>query len=101
MKGGILRIVRVFRLFLGIEVIEVPVKLVEAVDGGQEFVAVAEVVLTNLSGGVSQRLEEFGDRRILLLHPYRCAGQTDGEQSRTKGMLSQNERSAPRRAALL
>ena len=37
----VLRIVRVLRLFLGVEVIEVAEELVEAVHGRQEFVAVA------------------------------------------------------------
>ena len=36
-KCGILGVVRVFRLFLGVEVIEVSVKFIEAVDGGQKF----------------------------------------------------------------
>jgi hypothetical protein len=44
-KGGALRIIRIFWLFLGVEVIKVSVELIESVDGGQEFVAVAEVVL--------------------------------------------------------
>ena len=66
-KGGILRVVRVFWFFLGVEVIEVSVKLIETVDGGQKFVTVAEVVLANLCGSISDRLEQFGDCGVLLL----------------------------------
>src|SRR5262249_44199640 len=44
-KTRVLRIVRLFRLLLGIEVIEVAEEHVEAVHGRQELVAVAKVVL--------------------------------------------------------
>jgi hypothetical protein len=37
------------------------------VHGGQEFVAVTEMVLTDLRRCVAQRLEELGDRRIAVL----------------------------------
>jgi hypothetical protein len=46
----VLGIVGVFRLVFRVEVIEVPVELVEAVDGWQELVLVAEVVLAELTG---------------------------------------------------
>ena len=57
-------IVRVLRLFLGVEVIEVSEELVEAMDRGEVLVAVAQVVLAELTGGVPMRLEEIGDCRI-------------------------------------
>src|ERR1035438_7210967 len=100
-KGGILRVVRIFRLFLGVEVIKVSVKFIEAVDGWQKFVSVAEVVLANLSGGVSERLEQFGDCWVFLLQSKRRTRQPDGQQARTKRMLPRNKRGTPRRAALL
>ena len=50
---GILRVVRVLRLLLGVQMVEVAEELVEAVDGRQELVAVAEVVLAELAGGVA------------------------------------------------
>ena len=40
-------------VFHRVEVIEVAEELVEAVDGGQELVPVAEVVLAELAGGVA------------------------------------------------
>ena len=56
-----LRIIGVRRVFHRIEVIEVAEELIEAVDGGQELVEVAEVVLAELAGGIAQRLEGRGD----------------------------------------
>ena len=53
----VLRVVRVLRLFLCIQVIEVAIELVEAMHRRQELIAVAEVVLTELAGGVTQRLQ--------------------------------------------
>ena len=58
----VLRIVGVFRLFLGVEVVEVAEELVEAVHGRQVLVAVAEMVLAELAGGVAEVLEELRDR---------------------------------------
>ena len=47
------RVVGHFRLFLGVEVIEIAEELVEPVHGGQELVAVAQVVLAELAGRVA------------------------------------------------
>ena len=55
--GRILRVVGQFRFFLGVEVIEVAEELVEAVHGRQRLVAVADVVLAELPGGVAEVLE--------------------------------------------
>jgi hypothetical protein len=88
-KAGKSRVVRVFRFFLGIEVIEIPVKFIEAMDGGQEFVSVAEVVLANLSGGVPDRLE-LSSCAVFLLQSDRRARQPDCQKTGTEGMLSSN-----------
>ena len=53
------RIDPVLRLLLGVEVIEIAEELVEAVDRRQKLVAVAEVVLAELAGGVAERLEQL------------------------------------------
>jgi len=50
-----------FRFILGIQMVEITEEFIEAMDGRQEFVAVAEMVLAELSGRVSLRLQEFGD----------------------------------------
>ena len=54
-----------FGLVLGIQVIEVAEELVEAVHGGQEFVAVAKMVLAELPGRIALRLQQLGNGRIL------------------------------------
>jgi hypothetical protein len=48
----VLRIVDVLRLLLGVEMVEVAEELVESVHGGQELVAVAEMVLAELAGRI-------------------------------------------------
>ena len=63
----VLRIVRVLGLLLGVQVVEVAEELVEAVHGRQELVAVTEMVLAELAGGVAERLEQLGEGRVLLL----------------------------------
>ena len=67
----LLWIVGILRLLLGVEVVQVAVELVEAVDGGQKQVAIAKVVLPELPGDVTEGLEQVGNRRVLRL-------QTDG-----------------------
>ena len=57
----VLGIVLVLRLLLGVKVIEVAEELVEAVHRRQMLVAVAEVVLAELSGRVALRLQHLGD----------------------------------------
>ena len=97
----VLRVVRQFRLFLGVQVVEIAVELVEAVDGGQELVAVAKVVLAELAGGVALRLEQFGNRRVFLLQPQRSARQADLGQAGAQAGLAGDERRPAGRAALL
>ena len=55
-----------FRLVLGIEVIEIAEELVEAMHRWQKLVAVAEMVLAELSGRVALRLEQIGNGRVLV-----------------------------------
>ena len=47
----------VLRIFLGVEVIEIAVEFIETVQRRQIFVAIAQVVLTKLAGGVAERLQ--------------------------------------------
>ena len=67
----ILRIVGVLRLLLGVEVIEIAEELVEAVHRRQMLVAVAEMVLAELAGGVAEILQELPDGRVLGLQAER------------------------------
>ena len=67
----ILGIVRQFRLFLGVEVIEIAEEFVEPVHGRQKFIAIAEMVLAELAGGVAERLQQFGDGRVFRVQSDR------------------------------
>ena len=60
----LLRVVGQLRFLFGVEVVEVAEELVEAMHGRQVLVAVAEVVLAELAGGVALRLQELGDGRV-------------------------------------
>jgi len=61
-------------ILLGIEVVEVAEELVEAVHGRQELVAVAKMVLAELAGGIALRLEQLGERRVLVGSPSLAPG---------------------------
>jgi hypothetical protein len=63
--GG-LRVVRVLRLLLGVEVVEIAKELVEAMHGGQKFVAIAEVILAELAGGIAERFKQISKCRVLF-----------------------------------
>jgi xanthosine utilization system XapX-like protein len=63
----IVRVVELLGLFLGVQVIEVAVELVEPVHGRQELVAVAQVVLAELPGRVAKGLQDLGQRGVFLL----------------------------------
>ena len=99
--GDVIRIVGILRLLLGVEVVEVAEELVEAVDGRKELVAVTEVVLPELAGGVAPGLEQLGDRRVLGLEPLGGARQADLEHPRADGGLAGDEGGPPGGAALL
>jgi hypothetical protein len=65
------------RLLLGVEVVEIAEELIEAVHRRQEFVAVAEMVLAELAGGVAERFQRLGDGDVLRLQAERRARQAD------------------------
>ena len=94
-------IVRILRLFLGVEMVEVAVELIKAVNGGQELVAVAQVVLAELTGDVALRLEQFGNGRIFGLQAEIGAGQADLGQTGADRVLTGDEGGAAGGAALL
>ena len=95
------RIVQLFRLFLGVEVVEIAEPFVEAVAGGQELVAIAQVVLAELRGGVADRLQHLGERRIDLLNAARRARNADGRHAGANRKLAHDESGATRSAARL
>ncbi len=97
----ILRIVGMFRFVLGIQVIEVAEEFVEAVHGRQELVAVAEMVLAELSGRIALRFEQFGDGRIFSGQAFLGRGQPDLQQPGPQRALSGDEGGAAGGAGLL
>ena len=90
-----------FGLVLGIEVIEVAEELVEAVHGGQEFVAIAKMVLAELTGRVALRLQQFSDGRIFGRQPFLGGGKTYLEQPGSQRTLSSYKGGATGGAGLL
>jgi hypothetical protein len=52
----VFRVVGMFRLLLGVEVIEIAEELVETVHRRQKLIAVAEMVLAKLAGCIAERL---------------------------------------------
>ena len=93
-------IVVLFRLLLGVEVVEVAVKLVEAMIGRQHRVQVAEMVLAELAGRVALILERGGDRDDLLVHADRRAGDADLGEAGAIDALPGDEGRTARRAGL-
>jgi hypothetical protein len=65
-KFGVLRIVHVLRFVFRVEVVKIAEELVEAVYGGKKFVAVADVVLAELAGRITERLEKLSECGILV-----------------------------------
>src|SRR3546814_805366 len=100
-EGRILRVVAVLRLLLGVEVIEVAEELVEAVRGRQELVAVAEVVLAELPGGVAELLERGRDGHVPGAEPDIGAGQTTILPAGWQSRLALTEGRQARRATQL
>jgi len=45
------------RIFHRVEVVEVAEEFVEPVDGGQEFIEIAQVIFTELAGGIALRFK--------------------------------------------
>ena len=81
--------------------IEIAEELVEAVLGRQMFVAIAEMVFAELSGGIALGLHHVGDGRHPVLDAVRIARHADREQPGPEWLLAENERCASGRAALL
>ena len=61
---GVRGVVGLLGLFLRVQVVKTAVELVEPVNGGQELVAVAQVILAKVAGRIAQGLEQLGDRRV-------------------------------------
>ena len=97
----LVRVVLHFRLFFGVEVIEVAEELVEPVVGRQHVVEIAEMVLAELAGRVALVLEAGGDGHELLRHADRRARDADLGEAGAIDALPGDEGGASRRARLL
>ena len=97
----VLWIIGVFGLLFRIQVIEIAEELVEAMHRRQELILVAEMVFSELTRGVTERLEKFGDRGIFRAETNISPGHTDLGQPSANGVLAGYERGASRSAALL
>jgi hypothetical protein len=82
-------------------VVQVAEELVEAVQGRQVLVSVAEVVLAELAGRVAERLEQLGDGRVLGLQADRRRWDPHLGEAGAEHALAGDERRPPGRAALL
>jgi hypothetical protein len=91
----VLGVIELFRLFFGVEVIQVAEPFVEPVTGRQELVAVPEMVLSKLRRSISLRLEHFGQCRVTLLNASGRPGNADRSHARTERELAHDERRAP------
>src|SRR5262249_46301527 len=101
LEGGVFRIVGILRFFLGVQVIEVAEKLIEAMVGGQELVLVAQMVLAELTGDVALRLQQLGDGAVVRPQSLIRTWQADLRQASADGRLAGDKCRASGRATLL
>lgn len=71
--------------------VQVAVELIEAVRGGQEFVFVAQMVLTELAGHVAVGFEDLGNGGVLGAQPEVGAGHADFTESGAEHALPGDE----------
>ena len=93
--------VRALGFFLGIEVVQVAEELVKTMVGRQVFVAVPQVVFTELRGGIALGLERLGNGDITFLQAHRRARYAHLGQAGAQRCLPGDERGAASGAAVL
>src|SRR5437667_11176672 len=86
------------RIFHCVEVIEIAEELVEAVDSGQEFIQIAEVVLPELAGRVALRFERGCDRASLSWYADLGTRLADRRHASANRKFAHDEVCATRRA---
>ena len=84
----VLRVVGILGLFLGVEVIEVAEELIEAMHRRQVLVAIAEMVLAELAGRVTEALEHLRDGHVFGLDAQGGARHADLGQARADRLLA-------------
>ena len=100
-KLQVSRIVRRLRFFFCVQVVEIAKEFVETVISGQHLVAVAQMILAELTGRIAHVFEHHGNGRVFLFHPLWCARQADFGQAGAYRRLAGDEGSATGGAALL
>jgi hypothetical protein len=88
-------VIGLLRFFLGVEVVQVAVELVEAVPGRDELVAVAQMVLADLGGHVALGPEQVGQRRVFGLDALQRTGHAHRRQAGAHRKLAGDERRPP------
>ncbi len=83
-----------------VQVVQVAPELLEAVRGRQRLGVVAQVVLTELAGGVAEIQQELGERRGAGPQIGRAAGELRRDHARAQRIHAREEGIAPRGAAL-
>src|SRR5690348_6904331 len=81
--------------------VEVAVPFIEPVNRGEKFIAITKVVLSKLSGDITDRLEKLGQRRIFLLNSALGTGYANGCHARTDRHLPRDEGRSTRGATWL
>ena len=94
-------IVRQLRFFLGIEVVKIAEELVEAVDGRQRLVSIADMVSAEPPRGVAEILSRPPIEGSSWPHAHRRAGKAHLGQAAANAVLTGMERRAARGARLL
>ena len=95
---GCFRKIILLRVLAGVEVIENAKELIKTVRGGQVLIAVAQVILAKLAGGVAERLKQVRQRGVQLRQALFAAGYADGGQTHADRILSRDKRRASRSA---
>src|ERR1019366_10328513 len=81
--------------------VQVAEELVETVNRRQELIAVTEMILAELTGHIAERLEQIGERRILIRQPFFRPRQPNLQKPGAHWALTGNECSAAGGAGLL
>ncbi len=77
------------------------IEFVEAMHRGKILVAIAKMVLADLRRRVAVRLEQFGDRRVLVLNSLLGRRHADLQQTGAEWRLSEDKGGTACRAGLL
>src|SRR5262249_5977144 len=89
------RVVAMEGVFHCIEVIQISPVLIEAVDGGEEFVAITEMIFAELAGGIAHGFQRCCDRWRLRRHPRSGASLSDRREASPDRQFPGDEVRAP------